>query len=40
MPYWYITIFLDRDYPDRVNRFAVGLWADTGEVSIIQPLSW
>jgi DNA-binding transcriptional ArsR family regulator len=40
IPYWYVTIYLDRVYPDRVNRLAVGLWADTGEVSICQPLSW
>jgi len=40
IPYWYVTIPLDRVYPERVNRIAVGLWADTGEVSICQPLSW
>jgi len=40
IPYWYVTIDLDRFYPDRVDRLAVGLWADTGEVSICQTLSW
>lgn len=40
IPYWYVTIPLDRVYPDRVDRLAVGLWADTGEVSICQTLSW
>jgi len=40
IPYWYVTIPLDRFYPERVDRIAVGLWADTGEVSICQPLSW
>ena len=40
IPYWYVTIPLDRVYPERVDRIAVGLWADTGEVSICQPLSW
>jgi DNA-binding transcriptional ArsR family regulator len=40
IPYWYIKIPLDRTYPERVNRIAVGLWADTGEFSICQPLSW
>ena len=40
IPYWYVTIDLDRFYPDRVDRIAVGLWADTGEVSICQQLSW
>lgn len=40
IPYWYVTLPLDRFYPDRVDRLAVGLWADTGEVSICQTLSW
>jgi hypothetical protein len=40
IPYWYVEIYLDRIYPDRVDRLAVGLWADTGEVSICQTLSW
>jgi len=40
IPYWYVTINLDRVYPDRVDRLAVGLWADTGEVSICQTLRW
>jgi DNA-binding transcriptional ArsR family regulator len=40
IPYWYVEIHLDREYPDRVDRLAVGIWADTGEVSICQPLSW
>ncbi len=40
IPYWYVEIYLDRVYPDRVDRLAVGLWADTGEVSICQTLSW
>jgi DNA-binding transcriptional ArsR family regulator len=40
IPYWYVTLYLDRVYPDRVDRLAVGLWADTGEVSSCQTLSW
>jgi hypothetical protein len=40
IPYWYVIVPLDRVYPDRVDRLAVGLWADTGEVSICQALSW
>ena len=40
LPYWYVTLYLDRIYPDRVDRLAVGLWADTGEVNICQQLSW
>ena len=40
IPYWYIIINLDGSYPGRVDRLAIGLWADTGEVSIGQTLSW
>jgi hypothetical protein len=40
IPYWYVTIYLDRVYPERVDRLAVGVWADTGEVSICQAISW
>ena len=40
IPYWYVTLHLDRVYPERVDRLAVGLWADTGEVSTCQTLSW
>ncbi len=40
VPYWYVTINLDRVYPERVWRLAVGVWADTGEVSICQTISW
>ena len=39
IPYWYITLYLDREYPGGVNSIAVGVWADTGEVAIIQALS-
>jgi len=39
IPYWYVRIPLDREYPEQVNLIAVGLWADTGEFSICQPLS-
>jgi hypothetical protein len=40
IPYWYVTLYLDRVYPERVDRLAVGLWADTGVVSTCQELSW
>ncbi len=33
IPYWYVTLQLDQVYPGNVHRIAVGLWADTGEVS-------
>ena len=39
VPYWYITLYLDREYPGGVNSIAVGVWADTGEVANIQALS-
>ena len=32
IPYWYVTLSLDKVYPGDVNRIAVGLWADTGAV--------
>jgi hypothetical protein len=38
-PYWYITLYLDREYPGGVNSIAVGVWADTGEVANVQALS-
>jgi DNA-binding transcriptional ArsR family regulator len=39
VPYWYVTLYLDREYPGGVNSIAVGVWADTGEVANIQALS-
>jgi DNA-binding transcriptional ArsR family regulator len=39
VPYWYITLYLDREYPGGVTSIAVGVWADTGEVANIQALS-
>jgi len=39
VPYWYITLYLDKVYPGGVNSITVGIWADTGEVANIQPLS-
>jgi hypothetical protein len=39
VPYWYITLYLDREYPGGVNSITVGIWADTGEVANIQALS-
>jgi hypothetical protein len=39
VPYWYVTLYLDREYPGGVNSITVGVWADTGEVANIQPLS-
>ncbi len=39
VPYWYVTLPLDKVYPGQVNRIAVGVWADTGEVANIQTLT-
>jgi len=39
IPYWYVILDLDRVYPGEVNRIAVGIWADTGEVANVQTLS-
>jgi DNA-binding transcriptional ArsR family regulator len=38
-PYWYVTLYLDREYPGEVSSITVGVWADTGEVANIQALS-
>ena len=32
VPYWEVTLYLDKVYPGGVNRLAVGIWADTREV--------
>jgi len=39
VPYWYVTLYLNREYPGGVNSITVGVWADTGEVANIQALS-
>jgi DNA-binding transcriptional ArsR family regulator len=39
IPYWEVTLYLDKVYPGGVNRLAVGIWADTGEVRRIVPQS-
>ncbi len=38
VPYWYVTLHLDKTYPGGVNVIAIGVWADTGEVANIQAL--
>jgi len=38
-PYWFITLYLDTEYPGGVNSITVGVWADNGEVANIQALS-
>jgi DNA-binding transcriptional ArsR family regulator len=39
IPYWQVTLYLDKVYPGGFNRIAVGIWADTGEVRRIVPQS-
>ena len=39
VPYWYVTLYLDSEYPGGVNSITVGVWADTGEVANIEALS-
>jgi hypothetical protein len=39
VPYWEVTLYLDKAYPGGVNRIVVGVWADTGEVRRITTLS-
>jgi hypothetical protein len=39
IPYWEITLYLDKVYPGGINRIAVGVWADTAEVRRIITLS-
>jgi hypothetical protein len=39
VPYWFVTLYLDKTYPGGVNRLGVGVWADTGQVDSIITLS-
>jgi hypothetical protein len=39
VPYWEVTLYLDKAYPGGVNRIVVGVWADIGEVRRITTLS-
>jgi DNA-binding transcriptional ArsR family regulator len=39
VPYWEVTLYLDKVYPGGINRISVGIWADTGEVRRIRTLS-
>ena len=39
VPYWFVTLYLDKEYPGGVNSITVGVWADTGKVANIQALS-
>ena len=39
VPYWFVTLYLDKEYAGGVNSITVGVWADNGEVANIQALS-
>lgn len=39
-PYWMVDLYLDKVYPGGVSNIKVGLWADTGEIHLIQELSY
>ncbi|MGE5187772.1 MAG: winged helix-turn-helix domain-containing protein [Betaproteobacteria bacterium] len=39
VPYWYVTLRLDRTYSGGINQIAIGVFADTGEVVNVQMLS-
>jgi DNA-binding transcriptional ArsR family regulator len=39
VPYWEVTLYLDKVYPGGVNSIAVGIWADTGAVRRVRALS-
>jgi DNA-binding transcriptional ArsR family regulator len=38
-PYWYVTLYLDKAYPNDVTQIAVGVWADSGKVASIDALA-
>jgi len=39
VPFWQVTLYLDKIYPGGVNRLIVGIWADTGKVRDIKTSS-
>jgi hypothetical protein len=39
IPYWYVELTLDQTYSGGINKAAVGIYADTGEVADVQMLS-
>ncbi len=39
IPYWEVTLYLDKVYPGGVSRIAVGVWADIGEVRRVRTLT-
>jgi len=39
IPYYYVTVYLDKVHPGNVNNIGVGIWADTGAVSGYKTIS-
>ncbi|MCW4054369.1 MAG: winged helix-turn-helix domain-containing protein [Candidatus Bathyarchaeota archaeon] len=39
IPYWEVTLYLDKVYPGGINRIAVGIWADTAQIRRIRTAS-
>ncbi len=39
VPYWYVTLYLDKVYPGNIGSIGLGIWADTGVVSGVQTIS-
>ncbi len=39
IPYWYVILNLDKEYPGGVTKIAVGIWADNGQVANVQTLA-
>jgi DNA-binding transcriptional ArsR family regulator len=39
IPFWYVTIPLDKTYPGQVKSLGVEVWGDNGEVGTIKPLT-
>ncbi|MCW4044110.1 MAG: winged helix-turn-helix domain-containing protein [Candidatus Bathyarchaeota archaeon] len=36
IPYWHVTLYLDKVYAGGVNRITVGIWADNGKIAQIK----
>jgi len=39
IPYYYVTVYLEKVYPGNVNSIGVGIWGDTGAVSGYKTIS-
>lgn len=39
IPYWHVTLYLDKVYAGGINRITVGVWADTGEIAQIKAVT-